>query len=318
MLRATRVHRLITTVTVAVALLSAASCGSDQAGAKSNDGSDTKTIDVVASFYPLQYVVERVGGNKVSVANLTPMGAEPHELELTGRDTAALEDADLVVYLSHFAPAVDEGVRDVAGGHALDVGEAANLDLRYTPIEGGEEAAADANTRDPHFWLDPTRLEAVTNAVADRLATIDPADAPVFAANAQQLVTDLQQLDGEYSDGLASCANTVIVTSHNAFGYLAQRYGLTQIGITGLTPEDEPSPGDLATITDFVEAHHVSTIYYETLVSPAIARTVGEETGARTAVLDPIEGLSDSSNGEDYFSIMRANLANLRAGQRCT
>ena len=154
--------------------------------------------------------------------------------------------------------------------------------------------------------------------MATRLAALDPTDAAEFTSNAAALASDLGRLDSEYSAGLAACSNTVIVTSHNAFGYLAQRYGLTQLGITGLTPEDEPSPSDLAAVTDFVEAHHVTTIYYETLVSPAIADTVASETGAKTAVLDPIEGLSGTSQGDDYFAIMRANLANLRAGQGCT
>ena len=295
-------------------LLAPLSCASDAPAS----GGAAGRLDVVASFYPLQYVVERVGGNHVAVTNLTPSGAEPHELELTAKDTAALADAGLVVYLSRFAPSVDEGVADVAADHALDVAAAAGLTLSYTPIEEGQVASDEANTRDPHFWLDPTRLEAVATAVADRLGKIDPADAAAFTANAAALAADLHQLDGEYRAGLASCANTDIVTSHNAFGYLAQRYGLTQIGITGLTPEDEPSPGDLAAVTDFVEAHHVTTIYYETLVSPAIAETVAGETGARTEVLDPIEGLSDTSPGADYFAVMRANLANLRAGQGCT
>jgi len=272
----------------------------------------------VASFYPLQYVVERIGGTHVSVENLTPSGAEPHELELTARDTAALSDAELVVYLRGFAPSVDDGVADVVGDHALDIADAADLTLNYTPIEDGQQQPEAANTRDPHFWLDPTRLDAVATAVAARLAAIDPADAAEFTANAAVLAADLHQLDGEYRTGLAACANQVIVTSHNAFGYLAQRYGLTQVGITGLTPEDEPSPGELAAVADFVEAHHVTTIYYETLVSPAIAGTVARETGAKTEVLDPIEGLSDTSQGADYFAVMRANLANLRAGQDCT
>jgi len=305
---------LLTTPLVATGLLLSLSCGSDT----TSSGASPGTIEVVASFYPLQYVVERVGGGHVSVANLTPSGAEPHEVELTARDTAELADADLVVYLSGFAPAVDEGVADVAGDHALDVAAAADLTLTYTPIEEGEQSADDANTRDPHFWLDPTRLETVATAVATRLAALDPTDAAEFTSNAAALASDLGRLDSEYSAGLAACSNTVIVTSHNAFGYLAQRYGLTQLGITGLTPEDEPSPSDLAAVTDFVEAHHVTTIYYETLVSPAIADTVASETGAKTAVLDPIEGLSGTSQGDDYFAIMRANLANLRAGQGCT
>jgi len=293
-----------------------ASCGSDTNS--SAPAASAGALDVVASFYPLQYVVDRVGGSHVSVANLTPSGAEPHELELTAKDTAALADADLVIYLSGFAPSVDAGVADVAATRALDVADAAELTLTYTPIEEGEENADEANTRDPHFWLDPTRLAAVATAVSDRLGALDPDDAAEFTANAAALIADLDQLDTEFRTGLATCANEVIVTSHNAFGYLAQRYGLTQMGITGLTPEDEPSPSDLAAVTDFVESHHVMTIYYETLVSPAIADTVASETGAKTEVLDPIEGLSETTQGADYFAVMRANLTNLRDGQGCT
>ncbi|MCU1394493.1 MAG: ABC-transporter metal-binding lipoprotein [Ilumatobacteraceae bacterium] len=274
-------------------------------------------LQVVASFYPLQFVVQRIGGDRVHVENLTPMGAEPHELELTAKNTASLEDADLVVYLSGFAPAVDEGVADVAKAHAFDVASAARLDLDYSPIEDGQQDTND-NRRDPHFWLDPTRLIDVATAVSTRLAQLDPADTALFDANATTLIAELHTLDGEYTNGLAHCTNTDIVTSHNAFGYLSQHYGLTQVGITGLTPEDEPTPGELARVTKFVEDHHVGTIYYETLVSPTIAETVAHETGAKTQVLDPIEGLSSSSQGTDYFQIMRANLANLRAGQGCS
>ncbi len=296
-------------------------CGGDDSSAVSGGGSSgtgRAQLAVVASFYPLAFVVQRIGGDLVSVDNLTPQGAEPHELELTASDTANLTDADLIVYLAGFAPAVDDGV-DVEGkDHALDVSGAARLDLQYTPIEDGTQRAADAGARDPHFWLDPTRLIDVVEVVTERLATQDPTDAETFRTNAAALVTELQTLDQEYATGLATCTNRDIVTSHNAFGYLAERYGLTQIGITGLTPEDEPTPADLAAVTKFVEDNHVTTIYYETLVSPAIAETVASETGAKTEVLDPIEGLSGSSQGADYFGIMRANLSNLRTGQDCS
>ncbi|MCU1399936.1 MAG: transporter substrate-binding protein [Acidimicrobiales bacterium] len=275
-------------------------------------------MHVVASFYPLQYVVERIGGSHVSVENLTPAGAEPHELELTARNTADLEDADLVVYLSGFAPAVDDGISAVASDHALDVADDARLDLSYVPIEGGQQDPTAGGRRDPHFWLDPSRLADVAKGVARRLSAVDPTDAPEFATNLAALESDLHLLDTDYRAGLAHCASTDIVTSHNAFGYLSQRYGLTQIGITGLTPEDEPTSKDLAAVTQFVEDHHVRTIYYESLVSPAIAQTVADETGAKTEVLDPIEGLSDSSQGADYLQIMRADLANLRSGQGCS
>lgn len=296
-------------------------CGSDDSpvgsgGASSATG--TAKLAVVASFYPLAYVVQRIGGDLVSVDNLTPQGAEPHELELTASDTANVTDADLIVYLAGFAPAVDDGVDAEGKDHALDVSGAARLDLQYTPIEDGAQHTDEAGARDPHFWLDPTRLIDVVEVITERLTTQDPADAEMFRTNAAALDAELQALDQEYETGLANCTDRDIVTSHNAFGYLSERYGLTQVGITGLTPEDEPTPADLAAVTKFVEDNNVTTIYYETLVSPTIAETVASETGAKTEVLDPIEGLSDSSQGTDYFGIMRANLANLRTGQDCS
>jgi zinc transport system substrate-binding protein len=254
---------------------------------------------VVTSFYPLQFVTERIAGDAVTVHNLTKPGAEPHDLELTPRDVAELADADLVVYLSGFQPAVDTAVAEQAST-SYDVA-----------------GAADLAAKDPHFWLDPVRLADVAGTLADRLAKLAPADAASFRRNASTLRADLMALDADYATGLADCASTDLVTSHAAFGYLAERYGLTQRGITGLRPEDEPSPGALAEITDFVTAHDVRTIYSETLVSPAVAKTLARETGVRTAVLDPIEGLDDASGGGDYLAVMRTNLATLRDGQVC-
>ena len=289
-----------------------AGCGGDDASSTSGPSAP---LDVVASFYPLQFAVERVGGDRVSVRNLTPAGAEPHDLELTGRDLASLQHADLVVYLSGFSPAVDDAI-DSVDATALDVAALADLNLELTPIEEGE-TSGDGSAIDPHFWLDPTRLSTVAGAIADRLAAMDPEHASEFATNAAALADDLDVLDADYRQGLESCASRDIVTSHNAFGYLAQRYAMKQIGITGLSPDDEPSPADLAAVTRFVRDHDVTTIYFETLVSPAIAETVAAETGASTAVLDPIEGLSDESAGY-YLGIMRSNLENLRHGQECS
>jgi zinc transport system substrate-binding protein len=271
---------------------------------------------VVASFYPLEFVVGRVGGDRVAVTNLTPAGAEPHDLELTPGDIAGLADADLVVYLAGLSPAVDEAVEAEAEDRAFEVGEFADLALTYTPIEEGV-AERDERGTDPHFWLDPIRLADVADAIAGRLGEADPDGVESFSTNAASLRGELESLDGEFRAGLESCENRDVVTSHNAFGYLADRYGLVQVGITGLTPEEEPTPADLAAVIEFVREHDVRTIYYETLVSPAIAETVADETGAATAVLDPIEGLSDESAGSDYFTVMRANLASLQAGQSC-
>ncbi len=292
----------------AVALVLAA-CGSPSPVSAGSGG----RLDVVASFYPLQYAAQRIGGDVVSVTNLTAPGAEPHDLELTPRDVAAVSDADLVVYLAGFQPAVDDAVKSEAGKKAFDVTSAARLDLTSVSDHGGRAGEA----TDPHFWLDPTRLADVGDAIAGRLAATDPAQASTFTENAATLRTDLEALDAQMTAGLASCVNKDLVTSHEAFGYLAQRYGLIQVGIAGLSPEAEPDAATIARIADFVRKNSVSTIYYETLVSPDVARTVASEAGARTAVLDPIEGITDASAAQDYLGVMRANLAALRAGQPC-
>jgi zinc transport system substrate-binding protein len=136
---------------------------------------------------------------------------------------------------------------------------------------------------------------------------------------ASNLVARLNELDADYRERLAHCDRHEIVTSHEAFAYLAQRYRLEQIPITGLSPEAEPQPADLARVVELVEERGVTTIYYETLVSPRIAETVARETGADTAVLDPLEGLTPAeiANGDDYFSRMRANLRALEEGLGC-
>jgi zinc transport system substrate-binding protein len=272
---------------------------------------DDGKLKITASFYPLQYVTARITGGRAVVSSLTPPGAEPHDLELTPKDVAHVVDADLVVYLGGFQAAVDDAVKTEAKDHSDNVAVPAHLDRTLT--EDGEGTGTD-----PHFWLDPVRLSAVATQIEQRLAQIDPAGAAIYQTNLAALTADLSHLDGELRTGLASCANKDLVTSHQAFGYLAQRYGLTQVGITGLTPEQEPDPATLAKVADFVRANDVHTIYYETLVSPAIARTVAGETGARTAVLDPIEGLTAGSQGADYLAIMRSNLKNLTEGQPCS
>lgn len=312
---------------LAVGALALAGCGSE-GGGPSADG----RLRVEAAFYPLQWVAEQVGGEHVEVGNLTSPGAEPHDLELTPRDVAGLSDADLVVYLGGFQPAVDDAVGGVPNG--FDVADAAALDLVVDGDHGagddhGEEAPGhreddghdhdgEAGAIDPHFWLDPTKLADVATALADELADRDPENAADYRAGAEALGTRLTDLDADLAAGLADCESTDLVTSHEAFGYLAQRYDLDQVGIAGLTPEHEPSAADLAEVTRFVEEHGVRTIYFETLVSPAVAETVATEAGVGTAVLDPLEGLTDDSEGADYLEVMRANLANLRAGQPCT
>lgn len=306
--------RLLAAALAAAAGLGVSACSDGDATA--NGG----RLDVVVSFYPLQYVTERLGGDHVTVVNLTKPGREPHDLEISPRDTAAVADAGLVVYLKGFQPAVDDVVAAQAEGKALDVAEAARL-TRHLEGEGGdheEEGGLAATGTDPHFWLDPTRLRDVAAQVRDRLIAADPTHRADIEAAYTSLAADLTALDDEFRTGLATCTNRDLVTSHSAFGYLAERYGLTQLGIAGLNPEAEPDPATQARVADFVREHRVGTIYYETLVSPDVARTVAGETGAKVAVLDPIEGLSDASAARDYLGLMRADLQALRAGQSCS
>ena len=296
---------------VALAAVALTGCAAPRLGPPA-DG----RLHVTTAFYPLQFVVERIGGGAVDVTSLTRPGGEPHDLELTPRDVAGLQDTGLVVYLKGFQPAVDDALAAARPRDVLDVSAAARLDRTYTPLSDPGTRRASAQP-DPHFWLDPTRLSDVARAVEQAMAAADPAHAATFAANAGRLRADLAALDADLSAGLAHCANTELVTSHTAFGYLAERYGLDQVGIAGLSAEAEPDPRQLARVARFVRDHHVRTIYFETLVSPAVARTVADEAGARTAVLDPLEGLTDTSEGSDYLSVMRANLTRLEEGQPC-
>ncbi|SFT98262.1 zinc transport system substrate-binding protein [Geodermatophilus amargosae] len=335
--------RVLASATAAATALLLAACGSsgdDEAAAA--DG-----VSVEAAFYPLQWAAQRVGGDRVDVSSLTPPGAEPHDLELTPQDVASLSDADLVVYLEGFQPALDDAVVE-AGDAAWDAGAAAGLSLTTTEehghedeeehaegeeehaegeeehaegeeehAEGEEEHAEGEEVTDPHFWLDPTRLADVGDALADRLAEVDPDGADTYRDNAAALRTDLEALDAEMEQGLADCAVPTLVTSHDAFGYLAERYGLDVVGISGLSPSSEPSPAQLAEISSLVQERGVTTVYTETLVDPAVAETVAREAGVQTAVLDPIEGLTDESAGDDYLAVMRADLATLQEGQGC-
>jgi zinc transport system substrate-binding protein len=250
---------------------------------------------VAASFYPLAFAAQELGGESVDVVNLTPPGTEPHDLEPTPSDVRELKSADLVLLLGHgFQPQLEE-----AAGSGDKV-----VELLDTP--GLNRFAND----DPHVWLDPTRYELIARRIGNELGT---------TASAQSFVSRLKALDREYRRGLADCARDDIVTSHDAFGYLAQRYGLHQTPITGLSPEAEPSPRDLSRVVDLVRRTQATTVFSETLVSPRIAKAVASETGARTAVLNPIEGLepSEAERGEDYFSVMRSNLTALRAALGC-
>lgn len=280
-------------------------------------------LQVVAGFYPLAEVATRVGGDRVEVTNLTPAGAEPHDLELTTRDVDRVEDADLVLYLgSGFQPAIERVVE--RSGNGLDL-----LSNELGLLEGedahGEEGEADAEEEhgdhefDPHVWLDPAIMALIVEQVRASLATLDPAGASTFEANAAAYITELGQLDAEMERGLATCQRRTFVTAHSAFGYLAERYELTQEAIAGLSPEAEPDAARIAELAALVRTQGVTTVFTEALVSPRVSEALAREAGVRTAVLDPLEGLSDvqRARGGTYVSVMRENLAALRSALGC-
>jgi zinc transport system substrate-binding protein len=262
------------------------------AGCGGGDGDAGRTT-VVTAFYPLAFAAQEIGGAGVAVRNLTPPGAEPHDVELTPRAVAELQRADVVLYLSHgFQPAVEQAVRGAAGKR-VDVLE--ELRLRRT---------------DPHVWLDPILYAQVAQRMGKVLGR--PAHADAFAAR-------LRRLDADFRQGLERCSRRDFVTSHAAFGYLASRYRLHQIPITGIDPESEPSARRLAALARLVKRERIHTVFFERLVSPVLAETVAREAAATTAVLDPIEGLTpaEASRGDTYFTLMRRNLHALRTALGC-
>jgi zinc transport system substrate-binding protein len=283
------ITRIVLIIFVAAGLLTG--CGS---------GSSSGKKTVVAAFYPLAYAAERIADTRYTIDDLTPPGAEPHDLELTPKAVARIESADVVLYLSHgFQPAVSKAAAQ-SKGTVVDI-------LQGLPLHsaGGQEEGL---TADPHVWLDPIRFIHVVQRIGTALH-----------ASAAPLVKDLKALDRDYRSGLKDCRRHEIVTSHAAFGYLAQRYGLKQVAITGLAPESEPSPKQLADVVRIVKQTHATTVFFETLISPRLADTVAREVGAKTAVLDPIEGLTPAEQkaGDDYLSLMRQNLAALRKALAC-
>lgn len=330
-----RAPRALAATSAALLALGAAACSDKPADA------DPERVEVVAAFYPLQFLAEQIGGDAVAVSNLVKPGAEPHDVELSPSQVGEVAGAELIVYLKGFQPQVDEAVQQNAADRAFDVttveplldATAAGHDHDHDhghegEGEGGHEGeggaetpadpdhAADAGSKDPHLWLDPTRLATVGDQLADRLAQADPEHADEYTARATELRGKLDQLDAEFAAGLKNCQRREIVVSHTAFGYLTTRYQLEQIGVTGLSPEHEPSPQRLAEVIEEAKEHQATTIFFETLVSPKVAETIAAQVGAETAVLDPLEGLVADNNG-DYFSVMRANLATLQTGLDC-
>ncbi len=284
-------------------------------GSSADSASAARKQQVVASFYPLAYAAERVGDGRVHVTNLTPAGAEPHDLELTPDQIDEVLDADLVLDLGrNFQPAVEESASQ-RDGPTVEL-------LNTLPVNVGKKKVkeGDPSALDPHVWLDPVLMKDIVTSVEHALAKLDPSHRATYQANAKKARADLAALDARYREGLAHCQRTLIVTSHEAFGYLARRYDLRQEGVLGLSPDTEPDPKRLAALADLAKSKHVTVIFTEELVSPRIADTLAREVGVRTDILNPLEGLTprEQKSNANYITVMTANLKKLRTALGCT
>lgn len=309
--------------------VSLSSCAAFSDDGAAGNGSSDGTVTVAAAFYPLEYVASRVAGDRAVVEGLTSPGQEAHDAELSIQQTATLAEADLTVFLDGFQPTVDAAVEQGTGGAVLEAGEAVGLDElaeEHSDEEGGHSDedghseddghGHEAGDLDPHFWLDPIKMADLADAVAEELSTVDAEGAEEYAANAAELRAELEALDADYTSGLASCERDLVVVNHDAFGYLT-KYDLELEAIAGLAPDSEPTAADIARLQDLIGDEGVTTVFSETLVSPETAETLARDAGVEADVLDPIEGLTDTTADEDYLSLMRANLDALRAANGC-
>ncbi|WP_181786206.1 metal ABC transporter substrate-binding protein [Streptomyces phytophilus] len=300
----------------AAAVLTLSACGDGESGTVTEDG----RLRVTASFYPMQFLAEEIGGRHAEVSTLTKPGTEPHDLELSPRQTGELADAGLIVYLKDMQPAVDEAIEQSGAEHVVEASEFTSLEKHG----GGEHAEEEADGGheghdhggedggDPHIWLDPVRYAEVAEGVGKAMAEADPDHAAAYEKNAAELADRLRKLDGEFAAGLENRRTDTFITTHAAFAYIADRYGLVQESIKGLSPESEPSAARMKQLQEIAEEDGVTTVFFETLVSDKTARTLAGDLDLRTDVLDPIEGVTDKSKGDDYFEIMEANLGALQ------
>lgn len=306
----------------AVALIGLTACG----GSDDTTATDDSSRTVMTSIYPLDFITTSVAADHLDVVSLTPSGVDPHDVELSPQTIGDVQSSDLVIYSADLQTAIDEAVEQQASDHSVDVNGAADListgaEHDHDHGDGHEEEHEDEGASDevdPHWWLDPARMADVTQMVSDELSEIDPDNAADYESNAAALIAELDTLDGDFEAGLANCEQEDLVTTHAAFGYLAENYGFHQIGVTGISPEAEPSPARLAEVTTIVEDAGVDTIYSEVILGSDIADTIANETGATVLKLDPLEGLTDASAGSDYLEVMRSNLDALTEGQHCS
>ncbi|MGW6283382.1 metal ABC transporter substrate-binding protein [Streptomyces sp. NPDC055107] len=327
------VRRLIPTTAVAGAVVLGLTALSACSTSDAADGGNGDKLKVTASFYPMQFLTERIGGEHVAVTSLTKPGVEPHDLELTPRQIGSISESDYVLYLKGIQPAVDDAIKQSGVKNTVDAATLTTLENHGSEVSGhdhGHDHAEEAPEEheehsegdghnhgeeggaDPHIWLDPVKYAEVAKGVGKSLEKADPDHAADYRKNTDALVAELGELNTAYETGLKNTSTKTFITTHSAFGYLAERYGLTQQGIAGIDPEAEPSPARIQEIHTIAEKEKATTVFFETLASDRTAKTLAKDTGLKTGVLDPLEGITDKSRGADYIEVMESNLAALQ------
>ena len=308
--------RLAAGVSAGALALGLGACSAVSEDSSSTDGGGDG-LTVATSFYPLAWMVEQVGGDDVTVTSMTPSNVEPHDYELSPADIAKMNEADVVVYVEGFQPSMDDAVDSLTGPEVLELSGAVGLlplDEEVADAHGDDDEGSNHGDLDPHFWLDPIRMRETSEYIEEALSAADADHKATFEQNQDAVYTKLSDLDSSYKSGLATCERQTVVTTHAAFGYLTSRYGLTQVAISGIDPEAEPSPADLAAIKKTIKQTGTTTVFAEELASPKTAEAVAEETGADLQVLNPLE--SQPAEG-DYISGMDSNLSTLRTALSC-
>jgi zinc transport system substrate-binding protein len=324
------IRTLAATTALGVGALGLTAC----TGGSGGQGEANGKVDVVASFYPLQFLAEQIGGEHVETQSLTKPGTEPHDLELSPQQTGRLTDAGLVIYLKGLQPAVDEGIQQAEPEHVAEASSYVELENHSVDVHGeehgkghgeehgsghGEEhshSSADAGDGgDPHIWLDPLRYAQVAEGVGKKLAEADPAHKKSYEKNTRALTERLRSLDKDFKKGLARKKTDTFITTHAAFGYLAERYGLHQAAVSGIDPESEPSGARMKQLHKTAKDGRVDTVFFESSASDKTAKTLADDLKLRTGVLNPLEGVK---KGEDYFSVMHRNLLSLRTALGAT
>ncbi len=301
-----------------LATLSLTACSGNEAETTAN------SIVIAASFYPIEEIVSNLSGGTIGVVGLTPPGVGAHDLELTSEQLAELEESDVLFYLGDgFQPGIEKVItslpKSVRVIDLLGKISVRNIVPQLEGLEGETDGEALESGKDPHVWLDPANMIIMANEIRDVLKDIDGVDQDSVDSSMSSYVAELTKLGSEFDNGLKECESNVIVTSHRAFEYLASRTNLKQVAIAGVNPDSEPSTKSMQEIAKFAKANQVSTIFFETLLPEDLAQTIANEIGAKTDLLDPIEGFSqeDLDAGANYIVAQRANLERLRTGLKC-